>query len=521
MQIRKEISQLEPGVWKTRKLIDVNQLIQNCLGLFAEVTADNFCASPGEQVTTGYEILNRSDTEVKLLGIRAPDLLFDTVIATSLKNNSPFVFKRRNLIKADKSYSGPYWLTEPHGSGLFTVSDRRLIGKPENDPAVVVNFTFEVAGEKLFISCPLIYKWTDPVRGELVRPFEVVPPVFLNLSDKVYLFPDSTAKEITVLVKSSSDKKLNGTIKLSIPHGWKSEPAFVPFELKKRGQEGTVTFTLFPGNEILTTSVKAIGELDGKQYDLALQLVDYSHIPIQTVLPKAEAKVLRLDLKKEGEWVGYIKGAGDEIPAGLKNMGYRVWELKDEEVTEENLKKLDAVVLGVRALNTNERIRYFMPDLLEYIKNGGTVITQYNNNSDLDIEADKIAPYPLSLSRDRVTEENSNVKILKPDHPALNYPNKIDVKDFDGWVQERGLYFPDKWDPHFEALLSCHDSGEPTREGSLLVANYGSGYYVYTGLSFFRQLPEGVPGAYRLFANLVSLGRNKKPESVNGKSKAK
>src|SRR5258706_11298948 len=162
-----------------------------------------------------------------------------------------------------------------------------------------------------------------------------------------------------------------------------------------------------------------------------------------------------------------------------------------------------------------------MPDLHDYVKNGGTMITQYNNNYDLEKEADKIAPYPLSISRDRVTEENSEVRILKPDHPALNYPNKIEAKDFEGWVQERGLYFPDKWDSHFEALLSCNDAGEPMRDGSLLVANYGSGYYVYTGLSFFRQLPEGVPGAYRLFANLVSLGKNKKPESVNAKSKAK
>ena len=188
LQIRKQISQLEPGVWKTRKLKDVNQLIQNCLGLFVEVTADNFWVSPGEQVTTSYEILNRSDAEVKLLGIGAPDLLYDTVLSASLKNNTPLVLKNKKLIKPDKNYSSPYWLTEPHGPGLFTVSDSRLIGKPENDPAIVFNFTFSVDGEKLLIPCPLIYKWTDPVKGELVRPFEVVPPVFLNLSDKVFLF---------------------------------------------------------------------------------------------------------------------------------------------------------------------------------------------------------------------------------------------------------------------------------------------------------------------------------------------
>ena len=519
LQIRKQISQLEPGVWKTRKWNDVNQLIQNCLGLFVEVTADNYWVSPGEEVTANYEILNRSDAEVELLSIDAPDLSFDTLLTASLKNNSPFVFKKTNLLKTNKSYSGPYWLAEPHGPGLFTVADRRLIGKPENDPAVVINFTFAVAGENLIVPCPLIYKWTDPVKGELVRPFEVVPPIVLNLSDKVFLFPNASPKEVTVLVKSISGKKLNGTVKLSLPPGWKTEPAFVPVELQSRGEERAVTFNIFPGKDKLTSSIKAIAELGGRQFDQALQIIDYDHIPVQTLLPKAEAKVVRIDLKKEGGLVGYIKGAGDEIPAGLKNMGYEVWEMKDEEVTPENLKKVDAIVLGVRALNTNERIRHYMPDLFEYVKNGGTMISQYNNNSGLTVEEDKIAPYPLSLTRNRVTEENSEVTVLKPDHPALNYPNKIDAGDFEGWVQERGLCFADKWDSHFEPLLSCHDAGEPPLLGSLLVANYGSGHYVYTGLSFFRQLPEGVPGAYRLFANLVSMG--KKPESVNVKPKAK
>ena len=261
--------------------------------------------------------------------------------------------------------------------------------------------------------------------------------------------------------------------------------------------------------------------VDHREYDQSIQLISYDHIPVQIVLPKAEAKVVRLDLKKEGGVVGYIKGAGDEIPAALRNMGYQVWEMKDEEVTAANLKKLDAVVLGVRALNTNERIRHFMGDLLFYVQNGGTLIAQYNKNFDLEIDDDKIAPYPLSLSRDRVTEENSEVRILKPGNQALSYPNKITGKDFDGWVQERGLYFPDKWDPHFEAPLSLNDEGESAHDGSLLIAPYGSGHYVYTGLSFFRELPEGVPGAYRLFANLVSLGKMKKLENTVVKSKKK
>lgn len=282
-----------------------------------------------------------------------------------------------------------------------------------------------------------------------------------------------------------------------------------------------MTFKVFPGEDELSTSIKAVATVGDQAFDQSIQVINYDHIPIQTLLPKAEAKVVRLDLRKEGSVIGYVKGAGDEIPAALRNLGYQVWEMKDEEVTAENLKKVDAVVLGIRALNTNDRIRHFMDKLMTYVHDGGTMITQYNNNFGLEIEADKIAPYPLSISRDRVTEEGSEVRILKPDHEALNYPNKITSKDFEGWVQERGLYFPNKWDSQYDALISINDEGESPKNGALLVAKYGSGHYVYTGLSFFRQLPEGVPGAYKLFANLASLGKTKKPESVKVKSKSK
>ena len=511
LQIRKEISQLDGSVWKTRKLADVNTLIQNCLGLFVEVTSDFYWVAPGGQVTSGFEILNRSDGDVKLTTIQSPDLGFDTLLSTVLKNDIPLVFKNKKTISAGKSYSGPYWLRERHDQGLFTVSDAHLIGKPEGDPAVNFHFTFLVNAEKLVVSCPLVYKWTDPVKGELTRPFEVVPPVFINLSDKVFVFPDQSPKQITVLAKSASEKMLSGSIKLSVPEGWKTDPASAPFELKKRDEEMAVTFKVFPGKRELTASVKAIAEMGDRQYDQSIQLINYDHIPVQTVLPKAEARVVRLDLKKEGAVVGYIKGAGDEIPAGLRNMGYQVWEMKDEEVTPENLKKLDAVVLGIRALNTNERIRHFMDYLLIYVKNGGTMIVQYNNNFGLEMDADKIAPYPLSLSRDRVTEEGSEVRILKQDHPALNYPNKISTKDFEGWVQERGLYFPNKWDSQFEALISINDDGESALDGGLLVAKYGSGHYVYTGLSFFVNCQKVYPVLIDYLLILCHLVKSRNP----------
>ncbi|MFM7486091.1 MAG: LmbE family protein, partial [Cytophagales bacterium] len=326
--------------------------------------------------------------------------------------------------------------------------------------------------------------------------------------------------QVAVLLKSASSEMITGNLSLELPAGWRAEPSFIAFELNKRAEEKTLSFSVIPASGEIKAEVRAVATVKGIQYDHSLRTIQYDHIPAQTLLPKAEKELLKIDLKKNGNVIGYIKGAGDDVPASLRNMGYEVWEMKDEEITLANLKKVDAVVLGVRALNTNERIRFTMPDLLQYVKEGGTLIIQYNTSNDLEIDKDKFSPFPLTLSRDRVTEENSEVRILKPDHPALNSPNKITAKDFEGWVQERGLYFPNAWDEKYEALLSMNDTNEPARNGSLLVAQYGEGYYVYTGLSFFRELPEGVPGAYKLFANLVSL-KKPKPEVIKGKAKVR
>ena len=213
---------------------------------------------------------------------------------------------------------------------------------------------------------------------------------------------------------------------------------------------------------------------------------------------------MSLDLAIGGRRIGYLPGAGDLVPDALLRMGYEVTSLGVPDLNRARLQEFDAVVLGIRALNTANGLGQRLPALFAYAEGGGTVVIQYNTTNPLP--NGRIAPYPLRLSRDRVTEEQAPVTLLAPEHPALNWPNRITGADFDEWVQERGLYFPDHWDDRYTALLSAADTGEPPRHGALLVARHGSGWFVYTGLSFFRQLPEGVPGAYRLFANLVSLG---------------
>jgi LmbE family N-acetylglucosaminyl deacetylase len=512
MEIREEIQSISPGVWKKRKLAEVEQIIQDCLGLFISASADNYWIAPGQHVDAAFELVNRSNMQIEVQKIVSGDLALDSTVSILLNQNQSVHFNGKFKIRSSKSYSDPYWIKEPHSVGLFTVADPHMIGQPENIPAIMFTFDLKIAGTAMRITRPLQYKWTDRVKGEQVRPMEVVPPVFVNLDNHVLIFSDLEPKDVSVTIKSSSESELSGNLTLKLPVGWRSEPTSIGFKLSTRGEEDTKHFKVFPAQQEVTATLLASAEIDGKKFSQSVQLINYDHIPIQTVLPRAEAKLVRVNIKKEGQVIGYVSGAGDEVPAALRTMGYEVWEMKNEEVTQENLKRVDAVVLGIRALNANERIPFLMTELLKYVKEGGTMVVQYNTNGGLD--KTDFSPYPISVSRARVTDEEATVRYLEPDHMVLTTPNKITDKDFEGWVQERGLYFPGTWDAHYDAILSMNDKGDEPQDGSLLVAKYGQGYYIYTGLSFFRELPEGVSGAYKLFANLVSAGKSSKPQTA-------
>jgi len=504
-KIRNQILKLEKSVWQVRKLRETEQLIEDCLGLFVEVRAANYQCAPGEETRSSIEILNRSNIRLQLENITASGLKWDSTFTAALETNTPVVVDLRARVDPEAPFSDPYWLKSPHSTGLFTVADKNKIGMPENLPAVMFSFKVRMGDDILDVNRPMIYKWVDPVKGELWRPFEIVPAVSVSLSENVLVFGTRESKQVTLLVRSSSDEKLSGTLKLDLPEAWRAEPESLSFELERRGAEQSKTVTVYPSPTEYAGTIRAVADVGGRQFGRSLQIISYDHFPVQTLLPPAQAKAVRIDLKKAGKMIGYIRGAGDEIPSALRNMGFEVWEMNNDEITPANLKSLDAVVLGIRALNTNDRARYFMPAVLDYVKEGGTVVMQYNTNSRMDTE--NFAPYPLTIGRERVTDETSEVRILMPRHPVMNTPNKITAADFNGWIQERGLYFPGHWDARYAAILSMNDEGESPKNSSLLVARYGKGYYVYTGLSFFRELPEGVPGAYKLFANLVSLGK--------------
>ncbi|MFN5556713.1 MAG: PIG-L family deacetylase [Chryseotalea sp.] len=517
VKIHEQILQCEAGVWRDRKVKETEELIKACLGLYAEAISDQFWSSDGYPVLANMELIMRAGGNVQIKAIKANNLGYDTTVNLALQSNKPLQFKTKKVLK-QKSYSDPYWLQEEHTQGIFKVPNESLIGKPEAEAPIQFLFELTIEDKPFTLSVPLLHRTVDPVKGELLRQVEIVPAVVLQSNEPVWLLKPGDRKEITITAKSTVDKVLNGKVMLTLPTGWQMEPAMHEVNFSKRGEEVKKKFILSPSGNATSGLVKIDLQTDNLVFNHSLKNITYDHIPVQTLLPHATANLVFLDIKTAGKVIGYVKGAGDDVPQALRNLGYEVWEMKNEEITPENLKKLDAVVLGVRALNTNERIKFVMKDLLKYVEEGGTMLVQYNTN--FDLETDVFSPYSLTLSRDRVTEENAEVKFLIPDHPVMNFPNKVTPEDFNGWVQERGLYFPGKWDNQFKALLSMHDVNESPKEGSLLVAQYGKGQYIYTGLSFFRELPEGVSGAYKLLANLVSAGKqNQLPPTEKIKKK--
>lgn len=525
LTIRKEIKKLKPSVWKERKLQEVETLITECMGLYVEVRTAHYKCPPGENFQFTAEVVNRSATNATLISINGVGAAKDSTMTTPLKQNIKLEFKSNAQVLQSTPYSDPYWLKKPHGTGLFEVENEAYIGMPENDPAVRFVFRMTIGTDTLSVVRPAVFKWTDRVTGERWRPFEIVPPVFLNPTERVVIFPNANKKVITVRASSASGQARTYNLRVELPQGWTSEPASYVIELKKRDEEVVRTFTITPPAGDFSGFARIVAESNGIRFDKSLQRIEYEHIPTQTLLPPSDVKIVRMNLEKFGSRIAYIQGAGDEIPAALRNIGYEVWEMKDSEVTLENLRKNDAVVFGIRAVNTNESIRLFMKDVLAYVEEGGTVVMQYNTSQETQIE--NFAPFPIKLGRERVTMEDAEVTLIDPNHPALQTPNKITKEDFSGWVQERGLYFPSSWDANFKPLLSMRDRSfsdkeEKVLESGILVAAHGKGQFVYTSLSFFRQLPDGVPGAFRLFANLTSLGRApEQPSKVNLKLETK
>ena len=503
--LRKKINaEINDEYWKNLKVKEINELILSCGGFFTEAFSDNSSVIPGEKLKITASIINRTDLPFVLKSVRFNTE--DSVMNKTLEQNVLINAVDSVVVPSSVMYSNPYWLNEKHGSGLFTVKDRQQIGLPENAPQISTTFQLKWNNEEITISRPVVYKWVDPVKGELYRSLDVIPAVSIIPDEKVFVFGNESPRTVRMKLKAGTGN-VRGELKLPLPAGWTSSPASIQFNLAAKDEEMEADFTVQPPASFSEIQITPTAEVNGISYHQSLERLNYDHIPVQTMVRPCDLKFVHASLKTIPLRIGYIEGAGDKIPQCLNQLGYNVQVLNDATLTTGDLSNYDVIITGIRAYNTNERIPVYQPRLMEYVKNGGTLLVQYNTNNFLSTLKAEIGPYPFKITRDRVTNENAKITILDTESKLLKFPNPVSQSDFDGWIQERGIYFAGEWDSHYKTLFSMNDPGEKASDGSLIVAEYGKGHFIYTGLVFFRELPAGVPGAYRLFLNLMSIGK--------------
>ncbi|MBE0656524.1 MAG: PIG-L family deacetylase [Bryobacteraceae bacterium] len=504
LKARRAMAAMQAAEAKER-LAELDEAIAAAAGIHFEASTSRGMTTPGGEVEVTLTAIARGKTPVSLKGATVGGT---AVAAGTLGVNQILTAKQK--VAAPARTSQPYWLREPASAGMFKVADRRMLGEPANAPAIEARAVFAVEGVEFELARPVEHVWVDRSKGEEREPLEVLPAVAVELDGTAMVFPDAQPKEVSLNLASMS-RDIGGTVRLEPPEGWSAAPDTQRFDISTTGQS-TVKFTVTPPRGESRGVVRAVAQTTSGRADGGLVRLTYDHITPRTIAVPAEAAVIRQDFKVLSKRIGYIMGAGDQIPRALEQMGCEVTMLEKADLEKGDLSRFDAIVTGVRAFNVREDLRRASSRLWEYARQGGTVVVQYNvmDGQFWSNEAGtltSLGPYPVQLSRDRVTVEEAPVKAVLPDHALLNAPNKIVAADWDGWVQERGLYFAGKWDEKYETPIEMNDPGERPSRGSLLTVRVGKGAYVMSGLSFFRQLPAGVPGAYKLFANMISAGK--------------
>jgi LmbE family N-acetylglucosaminyl deacetylase len=490
--------------WVARKHQELLEVIRACAGLWLEAIAAEPEATPGGAVKLSVTAVNRSTSALQLARVELPFGATPVLVDTALAANQPATVETSVTLPRDLPLSQPYWLAGWRKTGVHSVPTQTLVGAPRNSAPVAARFLVRAGGQTLAYVVPVVYRATDPVDGEKYRDLAIVPVVTLNLDAPVLLFPSRAPRTVRAIARGHRTDT-RATLELGVPEGWKVDPASVEIALARRGDEQALSFTVTPPAAVESGQLLATLRTDRVEPAHREDRISYPHIPEQVLLPEATARLVRIDVNGSRTPVGYVMGAGDEVPEVLRQLGYGVTLLSDDDLEKADLGRFAAIVTGVRAYNTRDRLAQLQPRLLQFVAGGGTLIVQYNTDRGLVTSA--LAPFPLTLSRDRTTDEDAAVTLLAPSSPLLSKPNKIVAADFEGWVQERGLNYPSKWDAQLQPLLAMADPGEKPLEGALLVGSYGKGTYIYTGLAFFRQLPAGVPGAVRLFVNLLSAGK--------------
>lgn len=535
--------QIKP--WFAYKMSLANQILLNLNGITIESVAKNAQVGLGDSVQLSLQLLNRSNTKVSgneynefsLLpgefGVFKQSLVWD-----GEKNKTKTLTYQSKLGVINQTISHPSHLTKPIKNNLFDIEIQHSRTEPETSPYHLATAILQFKNTTAQFAFNTQYKWTDPEKGELYRPVVITPPVMINVSEDVLVFDGSGKQKILKVIIKAGKDNVNGVLKFTSPDptntkvevevnkihpqfalakltSFNISPLSYNFQLDKKGQEKEFVFYINAPNQSTNQLINLSAEVDGQTYTKGIKEIKYDHIPVQTLFPEAEVKLVKLDVVKKSKRIGYIPGAGDEVQACLSQLGYEVTTLTDDKLASENLSQYDAIITGVRAYNTNEKLLSFKQKLMDYVAAGGNLIVQYNTNSWAGPLSSDIGPYKFKITRNRITDEEAKVNFLLPNHPVFNSPNKITEKDFEGWIQERSIYHAGDWDSNYVAPISMTDPYEMTvggvspkgkpDNGALIIAKHGKGNFVYTGFVFFRELPAGVPGAYRFMVNLIEL----------------
>ena len=506
VNVYKAIKNLQAENWRNKKLAEVQDLIEACSALYVEATSSQQNVVQGDSLKISFLLNKRTAINAVLKSISIEN--FDSTFSASLSTNQNLVINK-SLLVADKPISQPYWLEYPLQGGTFEVKDQLKIGKAENDPSFQVRMMVNIEGEDMIIKRPVQYRVVDPVKGDTYQPIAVLPKLELSYSSDNFISINGAPAKARIDFKSNSTDSTGYSIVQQYSKKWDNDQPF--FRYNPKADKDNFKQTEFSTRTSETNTTEEVHvKTSNSKFDGYTKTISYDHIPAITYFPKAKANLVKLDIKIVGKKIGYIVGAGDKVPQALEQMGYSVKILTEADLYEENLKQYDAIITGIRAYNIYEYLTNKNEVLKRYVENGGNLIVQYIKSNQVGQKKVVSGPYPFTIDAGtRITEEDATVNFLLPEHAVLNYPNKITAKDFEGWVQERSTYQAVKLDEHYEMPLGMNDKGEKQSSGSLAIAKYGKGNFVYASLVFFRELPAGVPGAYRLMANLIALQKNK------------
>ena len=497
-----KVSKIKDEDWKKIKLNEIKNLIKACLGLFFESLSDVSISSIGENIKVNFDAINRSPININLKQVSVFDE--DFLIKKDLINNEFFRFEKTIKIPESESFTEKYWLINKPNFGNYDVNHQELIGNPDNNFPVETNFIFTINNIEVSYTIPLLNKKNSPTKGDDYKIFNIGLPIYLNPKRYNELVVNSNSQTIEVEVISGKEN-LDATIYLDVPENIKYEPKYFDLSFKDLNEKKIIKFDLtLPETDSFKENIIVKAKYNDEYYERGIKEINYDHIIQQVRFPLSEIKIIKFNIKTKGKNIAYFMGSGDNIPSFLSLIGYKIDLLTLDQLSTDILSNYDALIIGIRAYNVNKKLIEKTKEIHNYVKNGGNVLVQYNTSRGIDVK--DFAPYSFNISRNRTSEENSKVDIINKNHLALNYPNKILLEDFDNWVQERGLYFPINWSDDYETLISSNDSGEKPNHGGILISKIGKGHYVYTSYSWFRQLPSGVSGAYKLFVNLISLG---------------